>query len=132
MSTSTSRFPLPWNSSIAQWWATSAASPLQIQQEILSLAPFFRVPDHRTGKQELVYLSGKNRYLNEVSIKSTEDVEGKRSNVVLLSGYGAGLGFWFRNFEGLTDKLINRMDFYALDWLGMLDISATSHVKLIF
>ena len=37
----------------------------------------------------------------------------------MLHGYGAGLGFYFRNFDGLTKSLINRMDFYALDWLGM-------------
>lgn len=120
MSTSTSRFPLPWNASIAQWWATSAASPLQIQHEILSLAPFFKVPDHRTCKQELVHLSGKNRYLNEISIKATSHTEPSKNNVVLLAGYGAGIGFYFRNFDGLTDKLVNRTDFYALDWLGML------------
>lgn len=72
------------------------------------------------GKQELVHLSGKNRILNEISIKSTRQGEGEKKNVVLCAGYGAGLGFYFRNFDGLTDKLVNRMDFYAVDWLGEL------------
>lgn len=124
MSASTSRFPLPWSTSISQWWATSSGSPLQMQNEILGLSSFFNVPDHRIAKQEFVHLGGKNRYLNEISIKSSTALRSassdrSRDNVVILHGYGAGLGFFFRNFEGLTSSLISGMDFYALDWLGM-------------
>lgn len=121
MATTSSRFPLPWNTSVAQWWATSSASPLQIQTEILSLAPFFKIPDHRIAKQEFVQLSGKNRYLNEISIKlnNVASKSENRGNIVILHGYGAGLGLFFRNFDGLTQKLIDRFDIYALDWLGM-------------
>ncbi len=137
--TGTSRFPLPYAQSVQQWWATSASSPLQIQKAILGITPFFRVPDYRTARQEFVRLSGHNRFLNEVyitentcstsstsslSVTGNEDIiqsekTGAKRNVVLLHGYGAGLGFWFRNFEGLTSSLIKTTDFYALDWLGM-------------
>lgn len=120
-SVTTSRFPLPWSSSVAQWWSTSSASPLQIQNEIFSLAPFWSHADHRVAAQRFVTLSGKNRILNEISVKSSDvsSATAGKGNVVLLHGYGAGIGFFFRNLEGLTSSLANRMDFYALDWLGM-------------
>jgi cardiolipin-specific phospholipase len=60
-------------------------------------------------------LSGKNRALNEFSVERVgEEVE---ENLVLLHGYGAGLGFFYKNFEGLSR--VKGWKLYALDMLGM-------------
>ncbi|EOD45435.1 putative acetolactate synthase protein [Neofusicoccum parvum UCRNP2] len=63
----------------------------------------------------LVQLSGKERALNEFSVERVgEQVE---NNLVMLHGYGAGLGFFYKNFEGLSR--VQGWKLYALDLLGM-------------
>ncbi|KAH8656109.1 Alpha/Beta hydrolase protein [Tricladium varicosporioides] len=69
----------------------------------------------RSWHSNLVQLSGKNRVLNEFSVERTgEEVE---ENLVMLHGYGAGLGFFYKNFEGLSR--VPGWKLYALDMLGM-------------
>ncbi|TVY34026.1 putative cardiolipin-specific deacylase, mitochondrial [Lachnellula subtilissima] len=69
----------------------------------------------RSWYSNLVQLSGKNRALNEFSVqRDNEDVE---ENLVMLHGYGAGLGFFYKNFEGLSR--VKGWKIYALDMLGM-------------
>jgi cardiolipin-specific phospholipase len=62
-----------------------------------------------------VKLSGKNRGLNEFSVERVgEPVD---DTLVMLHGYGAGLGFYYKNFESLTRH--KGWKLYALDMLGM-------------
>jgi cardiolipin-specific phospholipase len=69
----------------------------------------------RSWHSNLIKLSGKNRELNEFSVeREGEEVE---ENLVMLHGYGAGLGFFYKNFEGLSRVPGWRL--YALDMLGM-------------
>ena len=69
----------------------------------------------RQWNSTLVKLSGKNRAINEFSVERVgENVE---QNLVMLHGYGAGLGFFYKNFEGLSRAKGWRI--YALDMLGM-------------
>lgn len=69
----------------------------------------------RSWHSNLIKLSGKNRTLNEFSVERVgEEVE---ENLVLLHGYGAGLGFFYKNFEGLSR--VRGWKLYALDMLGM-------------
>lgn len=69
----------------------------------------------RKWHSSLVKLSGKNRALNEFSIERVgERVD---NNLVMLHGYGAGLGFFYKNFEPLSR--IPHWRLYALDLLGM-------------
>jgi len=63
----------------------------------------------------LVQLAGKNRFLNEFSVERTE--EEVDNNLVMIHGYGAGLGFFYRNFDSLSRLPGWRL--YALDMLGM-------------
>lgn len=69
----------------------------------------------RAWKSTMVELSGKNRSMNEFSVEhvgeSTDDT------LVMLHGYGAGLGFYYKNFEALSRS--KGWKLYALDWLGM-------------
>ncbi|KAH7385165.1 Alpha/Beta hydrolase protein [Phaeosphaeria sp. MPI-PUGE-AT-0046c] len=69
----------------------------------------------RRWNSQMVELSGKGRALNEFSVERLgEDVE---ENLVMLHGYGAGLGFFYRNFESLSRA--EGWKVYALDLLGM-------------
>ena len=69
----------------------------------------------RRWNSQMVELSGKGRALNEFSVERVgEEVE---ENLVMLHGYGAGLGFFYRNFEALSRA--EGWKVYALDLLGM-------------
>lgn len=69
----------------------------------------------RQWHSNLVKLSGKNRALNEFSVERVG--EETDHNLVMLHGYGAGLGFFYKNFEGLSQ--VKGWKVYALDLLGM-------------
>jgi cardiolipin-specific phospholipase len=69
----------------------------------------------RTWHSNLVKLPGKDRALNEFSVERVgEEVE---NNLVMLHGYGAGLGFFYKNYESLSRA--KGWKLYALDLLGM-------------
>lgn len=60
-------------------------------------------------------LKGKERFLNEFSVERVgEQVD---NNLVMLHGYGAGLGFFYRNFDAVSR--LPGWKLYALDMLGM-------------
>ncbi|KNG49922.1 alpha beta-hydrolase [Stemphylium lycopersici] len=69
----------------------------------------------RRWNSQMVELSGKDRALNEFSVERLgEEVE---NNLVMLHGYGAGLGFFYRNFESISRA--EGWKVFALDLLGM-------------
>jgi cardiolipin-specific phospholipase len=63
----------------------------------------------------MVQLAGKNRALNELMIERVD--EPAEDTLVMVHGYGAGLGFFYKNFEPLSRAQGWRV--YALDLLGM-------------
>lgn len=69
----------------------------------------------RRWRSSMVQLSGKNRALNELSVERLG--EETDQHLVMLHGYGAGLGFFYKNFEPLTRA--QGWHLYALDMLGM-------------
>ena len=69
----------------------------------------------RVWQSSMVELSGKNRALNELAIHRPD--EAADNTLVMLHGYGAGLGFFYKNFEPLSRPKGWRL--YALDMLGM-------------
>ncbi|KAF2435431.1 alpha/beta-hydrolase [Tothia fuscella] len=69
----------------------------------------------RTWFSKLVPLPGKDRALNEFSVeRAGEEIE---NNLVMLHGYGAGLGFFYKNYEALSRTPGWKL--YSLDMLGM-------------
>ncbi|KAG5981673.1 hypothetical protein E4U55_002682 [Claviceps digitariae] len=133
-------FPLGYKDAAYQWW--NSVTPQMAERAVLSMIPYLKetVDDLaaaaattpatlsqvmnqprtdpygiRTWRQSLVQLSGENRALNEVCIeRQGEEVE---ETLVMIHGYGAGLGFFFKNFEPITR--IPGLRLYALDMLGM-------------
>lgn len=63
----------------------------------------------------MVKLSGKDRALNEYSVERVG--EPQEETLVMLHGYGAGLGLFYQNFEPITR--VKGWRLYALDMLGM-------------
>lgn len=70
---------------------------------------------NRIWRSTMVALSGKQRLLNEYSVERVG--EPAEETLVMLHGYGAGLGLFYQNFEPLTRVAGCRL--FALDMLGM-------------
>lgn len=135
-------FPLGYKEAVYQWW--NSVTPTIAERNVISCIPYLReaiasstnsateVPsaEHpgetetstkidpygpRVWKSTMVTLSGKNRGMNEFSVERVgEPVD---DTLVMLHGYGAGLGFYYKNFENLSRS--KGWKLYALDWLGM-------------
>ncbi|KAJ5758030.1 uncharacterized protein N7511_006724 [Penicillium nucicola] len=69
----------------------------------------------RKWSSSMVELSGKDRALNEFSVERVG--EEADQHLVMLHGYGAGLGFFYKNFEPLSR--LKGWQLHALDMLGM-------------
>lgn len=63
----------------------------------------------------MVKLSGNNRGLNEFCVQRVG--EPVQNTLLILHGFGAGLGFFYKNFEPLSRR--SGWQLYALDLLGM-------------
>lgn len=99
----------------AQQSTTSVNTDTARESAPVQTSPLIDPHGPRLWHSNLVKLSGKNRALNEFSVERVgEEVE---ENLVMLHGYGAGLGFFYKNFEGLSR--VKGWKLYALDMLGM-------------
>lgn len=96
--------------------ATSSQSSLNTSTEYLSDDSTSDPYGPRKWTSQLVTLPGKNRALNEFSISRPGEQQ-PAHNLVMLHGYGAGLGFFYRNYERLSRRPGWRL--FALDMLGM-------------
>lgn len=107
-------------------------TPPQAERNVFNLIPYLReaaattpLEDGAVAKSDpygprvwrssLVPLSGRNRALNEFSVERVG--EEQEETLVMLHGYGAGLGFFYKNFEPLSR--LPGWKLYALDMLGM-------------
>ncbi|KAK7748642.1 hypothetical protein SLS53_000663 [Cytospora paraplurivora] len=125
-------FPLGYKEAVYQWWTISP--PLTSERNVLNFVPYIREaisdtlsadphdavtkPDpfgQRVWRSTMVALSGKNRAINEYCVERLG--EQQEETIVMLHGYGAGLGLFYQNFEPMTRVAGWRL--YALDMLGM-------------
>ncbi|KLO12802.1 alpha/beta-hydrolase [Schizopora paradoxa] len=119
-------------SSVKSWWAAGEKDSAAAEERLFRALPFFQSSTWPrqsnvqpiTATSSRVTLSTPKRYINTFSITHNNPAHkpptANTSPVVVLHGYGAGLGFFFRNF-GTLGNWVSRtgMPVYALDWLGM-------------
>ncbi|UKZ47300.1 hypothetical protein TrVGV298_001518 [Trichoderma virens] len=122
-------FPLGYKEAAYQWW--SSVTPSMAERNVLKHIPFLKEATTSMGnlsttdstdsfgtriwRRSMVQLSGKNRALNEFSVERVG--EEPEETLVMVHGYGAGLGFFYKNFEPISR--IPGLKLYALDMLGM-------------
>ncbi|KAI5207266.1 alpha/beta-hydrolase [Aureobasidium subglaciale] len=154
-------FSLSCKEGLCQWWndVSSAQAEHRLLQLIPSVAPptassssqSTDAPIHRTKNEQIsvvdsfgprnwqtarVPLLGAQmeQFINEFSVEHAE--QDTKHNLVMLHGYGAGLGLFYKNFEPFSRS--KNWKLYALDLLGMgrsgrpdFDIQArTSNAKV--
>lgn len=115
--------PAAFTQSIRSWWHVGEKQSAISEQRLLRRTLPFLGTEHApvVAHSSRVQLDTPNRYLNTLSITPTTSPSSPPPPpAVLLHGYGAGLGFFFRNFPPLAKWAEKRgSSVYALDWLGM-------------
>lgn len=105
-------FPLPMSESFNHWWKQK--TPLKVQDELLSTLPFYPEPS-ATHSSEVISFKSPNSLvfpdINEFHVKPRNETVGEENakHLVIIHGYGAGLGFfektskaWHRNIRNGT------------------------------
>ncbi|EWC43385.1 hypothetical protein DRE_07712 [Drechslerella stenobrocha 248] len=140
-------FPLEYGKAFSQWW--SGMTPAAAEASVLQFIPFYSSSlkpamgaeaskaDHTTPPLESsddrvcasseVRLSDPKNFLNEFSVTRPTAASADPHNLVILHGYGAGLGFFYKNFDALSRR--SGWSMYALDLLGM-GRSSRPHFKI--
>lgn len=98
--------------SFKHWWKRSSLQ--EAETDVLSLLPFFPESDGvRVAEILNIPIDDVNK-IHEFNVKNITPA--KEDHVVLVHGYGAALGFFYKNFESLTEKA--GVNLHALDLLG--------------
>ncbi|KZT62984.1 alpha/beta-hydrolase [Calocera cornea HHB12733] len=125
--------PQSWSDSIHAWWATtvqfekeSAASEERMLRRLPSFLPAgVAIPSPTPAVisriTQVALPSPQHAYINTLSMLPTTPPASEPVPTVMLHGYAAGLGFYFKNFPYLADEWVAKRGgrLYALDWLGM-------------
>lgn len=102
--------------SFKHWWNRSNLE--EAEREVLSLLPFYPTcRDNRRKAETMDVAIDAHNKIHEFNIQNLEEtVDQKQHHIVLIHGYGAALGFFYKNFEDLTEKPGSNL--HALDLLG--------------
>jgi cardiolipin-specific phospholipase len=109
--------PLSHKKSWMQW--LKSPSQREAELHVLQHLDFFPISDGKREAHINQIEIGKKLYLNEFEIINTETSESTVSspqNMVILHGYGAGLAFFFRNYDKWSSIPGSRT--FSLDLLG--------------
>jgi pimeloyl-ACP methyl ester carboxylesterase len=116
------------NWTIFQWTSSTSFRAFKAEKELLSQTLSIS-PDSSDATKPLGILSlvgiGAGNHLNTLSLQSKLDPEKK--NLVIAHGYGAGLGFFYRNYANLAK--LSGYNVFSIDWLGMANSSRPSYPK---
>ncbi|KAH8830673.1 Alpha/Beta hydrolase protein [Flagelloscypha sp. PMI_526] len=124
-----SNIPSSFAASFRDWWSVGEKSATISEMRLLSKLPF-QTPKRLSSvesdspvvaESKLIKLSSNpKQHINTLSMKATEPAADAPPPAVMLHGYGAGLGFYFQNFQTMAQWAGQRKSaVYALDWLGM-------------
>ncbi|CAM0138868.1 unnamed protein product [Umbelopsis sp. WA50703] len=114
---------------LKSWWKrsdkTSEIAEIRLLKRYMS--------SNVTARVGRVDIGGKNRLINTLVVEKASASDPNRGEImqgsvpthtddkkalVMCHGYGAGLGFFYRNYNDLAEKSPNYR-LYAIDWLGM-------------
>lgn len=115
----TQTFGMSWR----QWrQACSEEYAKQCEREVLHTVDFIR--ENEKDPERLVEVVDSKIYDNdglvhEVCVSDKATGKANKQSIVYMHGYGAGLGFYFRNMDGLTKGVTKDFNSYFVDWLGM-------------
>jgi cardiolipin-specific phospholipase len=118
--------PATFSASLRSWWHANDKGGAVAEMRLFHHLPFLRPESLKQNdspvlaSSSLVDLDKPKHFLNTLAIKSTQPSPDAPSPVVLLPGYGAGIGFFFANIPALAQWAGHRgSSVYAVDWLGM-------------
>lgn len=106
-------FPLTLAESYEQW--TNRTNLKEAEEDVLSALPFFPEPDATRSAKSLQIEVGNGNWVNEFEITQNNYATAP-NELVILHGYGAGLAFFYRNFDALS--AVPGWRVHALDLLG--------------
>lgn len=116
--------PSAFFASVKQWWTMGEKQSAIAEERLLRRLPFFSDPNHESGlkvDRRKVELTNPKHFINTVSIQPrTPPSTEVPPPAVFLHGYGAGLGFFFKNFPALSKWASRRgTAVHLADWMGM-------------
>jgi cardiolipin-specific phospholipase len=115
--------PSTFLASLASWWSAGEKQSAASEQRLLRRLPFYPDPPPDApvlAHSSNVVLPTPTHYLNTLHIESAHPSPDPPPPAVLLHGYGAGLGFYYKNLPTLAQWAARRgTSVFALDWLGM-------------
>lgn len=110
-------FPLSIRESFTHYWGKKDL--LKIQDELLSTLPFYPEPS-KTHSSKVINFQSSNSLIfpdiNEFHVKPTINNDNGK-HLVIIHGYGAGLGFFIKNIEEISAKHPN-WHIHAIDLPG--------------
>ena len=108
------KFPLSYIESYLQW--KNRPSLGEAEAQLLSLLPFFPETDGSRAARSLQVSVGGGNHINEFEISRVNEIANNPEHLVMLHGYGAGLGFFYKNFDDISK--VSGWTVHALDLLG--------------
>ena len=108
------------------FWPTSAEKAYEAESQLLEFAGFDLLDSSHVFWDQIPIESEFNtipqspELINTFIYQNAKEADSSVSvDVVLAHGFGAGLGFWYRNFKGISELLQENNRIFAFDWLGM-------------
>ncbi|KAL6939632.1 hypothetical protein ACO0RG_003477 [Hanseniaspora osmophila] len=115
-------FPLSWEKSLRDYEQFNRDAK-KFQTELFSTLPFYPNPANRITSEFIETHVGGDAYINEFCVRPTfakKTTTGKpQKHLILVHGYGAGMGFFIKNIEHLARNLIqDNWCIHAIDLPG--------------
>lgn len=115
-------FPLSIKESLDHY--THRHHRLQFQHDLLSLLPFYPNPDSQGRHAQVIQtpIDSAGNYINEFVIHPSTTTPCEQNpnmhHLIMIHGYGGGLGFFLKNFPALAHHPSGNWCIHAIDLLG--------------
>jgi cardiolipin-specific phospholipase len=118
-------YSLSWAESCKLYWDSFLTPTVKYEQKLLSHVPVIRSDGTDNRVSEIIdtpvgvtsgVVHDKEMYIHEVCITNTNGGDEEPIDIVLVHGYGAALGFFYKNIDGLSSLPNSRL--HVIDLLG--------------